>query len=175
VSDGHAAVASYVDDAAGSPQISAIQLLKYVAITLAMGVLVFPLVLLLTGCVEVKPEHIQLGGQVYIQGPATKAAPLLGLPDMGAHQLVALTPASEAQMTQHIPVWGCTALDAGTSLVGLAIGLAEANPIGIFVIPVMAVASHVAAKKAEHGDTSAAKAHSAVHCAAGIANLATIL
>lgn len=164
--------ANNIDRAAS--RISTTQFFRYVAITVTLGAVMSAL-LLLTGCVEVKPEHIQLGGQLYIQGPATKSPPLAGLPDMGTYQLVALTPASEAQMTHHVPIWGCTALDAGTTVAGLAMGLTEASPLGIFVIPVMAIASQIAAKKAERGDASTAKAQSAVHCAAGLANLATIL
>lgn len=43
------------------------------------------LIALISGCTEVRPERIQIEGQLYIQEPATKAPPLAGLPDLGEH------------------------------------------------------------------------------------------
>jgi len=129
----------------------------------------------LGGCVEVKPEHITLNGETYIQGPATSSAPLPGLPDMGAHQLIPLTALAEQQQTRRIPVWGCTAFDYGTTAVGLIVGLAEANPLGALIVPIAYFANRAASKQAKNGDTTAAEVSSTVHCGAGVINLLALL
>jgi len=133
------------------------------------------LAFVLGGCVEVKPEHIRLNGQDYIQSPATKAPPLAGLPNMGPHQLIPLTAEAEKQQTRHIPVWGCTAFDFGTTAIGLAAGIAEANPLGILIAPIAFIANRAASSQAKNGDTTAATVSSVTHCAAGVANLAALL
>ncbi|MEO5624145.1 MAG: hypothetical protein ABIQ78_12080 [Dokdonella sp.] len=138
-----------------------------IALTLIMPILV--------GCVAVKPQHVMLHGQTYIQGAATKAGPLAGLPDMGPHQLVLLTAQSEREQTQHIPVWGCSAFDFGTTAIGLAAGLAEANPLGILIVPIVFMVNHSASRRAKNGDTGAAKISSVAHCGAGVANLMSLL
>lgn len=127
------------------------------------------------GCVAVKPQHVMLHGQTYIQGPATNAGPLVGLPDMGPRQLVLLTAQSEREQTQRIPVWGCTAFDFGTTALGLAAGLAEANPLGILIVPIAFLVNRAASKRAKSGDTGPAKFSSVTHCGAGVANLLSLL
>jgi hypothetical protein len=66
-------------------------------------------------------------------------------------------------------MWACVWADIGTTGVGLVLGLAESNPIGLAVIPLSLWGAHVAQKT----DT-AKNAVARVHCAAGAWNVGMI-
>lgn len=76
--------------------------------------------------------------------------------------------------THEVPMWGCTGFDGATTIIGLAAGFAEANPIGLVVVPFSLIYNHIAEKRAQQGDLTAAKTSAAVHCGAGALNVLTI-
>jgi hypothetical protein len=89
--------------------------------------------------------------------------------------LIPLTAQSELEQTRHVPVWGCTAFDFGTTAIALIGGLAEANPLGVLIIPIAFLANRAASQQARDGNLMAANASSAAHCGAGVINLVTLL
>lgn len=73
------------------------------------------------------------------------------------------------------PLWSCLAADLATTGVGLSVGLTEANPLGLYAIPLNVAQIHYAKKWEEEGDPYAAKVYCFVHRAAAVWNLAMIL
>lgn len=72
------------------------------------------------------------------------------------------------------PTWQCMGADFGSTGVGLALGLAEANPLGWIALPV-GIAGNVMARQAEEkGDDRLAKLSARVHCGAAVWNILTI-
>lgn len=76
--------------------------------------------------------------------------------------------------TVEVPMWGCSAFDNATTIIGLAAGFAEANPLGLITIPIELIYNHIAEKRAAHGDLLMAKTSATVHCAAGGLNVLTL-
>lgn len=67
-------------------------------------------------------------------------------------------------------MWGCQGADMATTGIGLAVGLAEANPLGLLIVPIALIAEHQAQKN-HVGE----KVIGAAHCGAAAWNLAMIL
>ena len=74
------------------------------------------------------------------------------------------------------PVWACMGADLGTTGAGLALGLTEANPLGLGIAIPIGVGEAIWAKRIEkRGDPMPAKVFAVMHCGAAIWNALVIL
>ncbi len=151
------------------------------AATLAMLAACVGLTFLIAGCVTaVKPETVTAGGTTYTLGPPLAAqhsvhADGTPVPDLTPAQLADMTAAWERERRTLVPLWGCTALDWTTTLIALAHGAVEANPLGLLAVPIAIAGNVWAQRRARDGHTESAWASSAVHCTAAVWNLGVIL
>lgn len=73
------------------------------------------------------------------------------------------------------PVWACMGADLGTTGVGLTMGAAEANPLGLIALPVGLGMAAYAKKLEREGDPWAAKVTARAHCGIAVWNTLVIL
>ena len=131
-----------------------------VAITIAVGVILIG-VLLIVGCAPVNTRLTRAD-----LTPAELAQPIVAK---------TMDDAEEYDRTHIKRMWGCTAFDAGTTILGLAIGFSEASPLGLFVLPYSIWANLVAhSELRSHGDPTVANTLAVMHCGAGGLNILTI-
>ena len=72
-------------------------------------------------------------------------------------------------------VWQCTAADAGSTAIGLSVGLSEANPLGWALIPATLIVNNQAIKAEKNGDPILANAVAVSRCGIAVINVLTIL
>ena len=130
-----------------------------IATTLAIGCIAWGL-LLLTGCA---PANTRLARADLT--PAQLTQPIV-LETLAAQEL------ADRKNAEHM--WSCTKFDFGTTAVGLAIGLAEANPLGILIVPLAFAINHQARENAKRGDPNMETVATVSHCGAGALNVLTI-
>ena len=133
-----------------------------VAITLALGCIAVG-ILLMSGCTHTGINHRLTRADLT---PAELAQPIVAK---------TMDDAEEYDRTHIKRMWGCTAFDAGTTILGLAIGFSEASPLGLFVLPYSIWANLVAhSELRSHGDPTVANTLAVMHCGAGGLNILTI-
>ena len=140
---------------------SARQFWMGIAITLALGCIAVG-ILLMAGCAPVNTRLSRAD-----MTPTQLAQPIV-------QQTLDAQDESDKRNARFM--YGCQGADFATTGIGLAVGLAEANPLGLLTIPIALIAERIVQHNANKtGGYGAERTVGAVHCGAAAINILTIL